>query len=125
MLAHHVAWMRLHELAMERRLETSGAGIGRASRRKHAPVRERVHASYSGEFSFDASALQRPLRPWINVLANSAFGVCRAGGGYRRSTISRLNQLTGWSMTRCPTRHQVVLMPLQTREVWQATPAQV
>ncbi len=127
-LAHHVTeWIRLHELAMERRLETSHRALALI-----APVdastlpSEGAFTPDSGEFSFVASALQRPLRPWINVLANSAFGahLSEAGGGYTWALNSRLNQLTGWSNDPVsdPPSEWFLLQNIQTREVWQASP---
>ena len=56
-------------------------------------------APAGGEFRFDVSALARPTRPWVNVLANPDFGaqISEAGGGYSWAVNSRLNQLTPWS----------------------------
>ena len=53
----------------------------------------------SGEFRFDASAFQRPARPWINVLSNPGFGaqISESGAGYTWARNSRLHQLTPWS----------------------------
>ena len=56
-------------------------------------------APAGGEFRFDVSALSRPARPWVNVLANPGFGaqISEAGGGYSWALNSRLNMLTPWS----------------------------
>lgn len=53
----------------------------------------------SGEFQFEVDALQRPPRPWVNVIANASFGfqVSEAGAGYTWAGNSRLHQLTPWS----------------------------
>jgi len=51
------------------------------------------------EFRFDVGQDMKPLRPWVNVLANEQFGtvVSEAGGGFSWAGNSRLNQLTPWS----------------------------
>ena len=53
----------------------------------------------SGEFQFDLAAGQTTPRPWVNVIANAAFGfqVSEAGAGYTWAINSRLHQLTPWS----------------------------
>ncbi|MBC7548346.1 MAG: hypothetical protein H7224_06855, partial [Polaromonas sp.] len=53
----------------------------------------------SGEFQFDLTAGQATPRPWVNVIANAAFGfqVSEAGAGYTWAVNSRLHQLTPWS----------------------------
>ncbi|CAM8661422.1 Domain of unknown function DUF2329 [Comamonadaceae bacterium] len=51
------------------------------------------------EFRFEVGLDVRPLRPWVNVLANQGFGtvLSEAGGGFTWAGNSRLNQLTPWS----------------------------
>ena len=53
----------------------------------------------SGEFRFEVDGRHRPPRPWINVLANPAFGcqIADSGAGYTWAENSRLHQLTAWS----------------------------
>ena len=53
----------------------------------------------TGEFQFDISSTQRPLRPWVNVISNAAFGfqVSETGSGYTWAINSRLHQITPWS----------------------------
>lgn len=53
----------------------------------------------TGEFQFEVDARHRPPRPWVNVIANAAFGfqVSEAGAGYTWAGNSRLHQLTPWS----------------------------
>jgi len=53
----------------------------------------------TGEFQFEVDALHRPPRPWVNIIANAAFGfqVSEAGAGYTWAGNSRLHQLTPWS----------------------------
>lgn len=87
---------------------------GRASRGHFDPLH--------GGFAFDVSARHMPPRPWINVLANQAFGaqVSEAGGGYTWAGNSKLHQLTAWSND--PVSDQsgegFFLQNLHTREVW-------
>jgi cyclic beta-1,2-glucan synthetase len=53
----------------------------------------------TGEFQFEVDGQHRPPRPWVNVIANAAFGfqVSEAGAGYTWAGNSRLHQLTPWS----------------------------
>ena len=100
-LAHHVQeWMAGHhaeglQRAAHRRRHPGGA--------RHAPlavqVAQGVFAASQADFSFEVRQDRRPLRPWVNVLANPGFGTVRseAGGGYTWAGNSRLNQLTPWS----------------------------
>ncbi|MDR3370948.1 GH36-type glycosyl hydrolase domain-containing protein [Rhodoferax sp.] len=127
-LTHHVAeWLRLQEQALEHRLETSHATLPLTVPTK--PVIQPSEGAFApdcGEFSFAVSALQRPTRPWINVLANPDFGahLSEAGGGYTWALNSRLNQLTGWSNDPVsdPPSEWFLLQNTQTREVWSMTP---
>src|SRR5213075_1236655 len=84
-------------------------------------------AATSGEFRFDVSALVRPTRPWVNVLANPGFGaqISEAGGGYSWALNSRLNMLTPWSNDAVadPAGEWFVLQDLRTLEAWSATPS--
>ena len=59
-------------------------------------------APAGGEFRFDVSALSRPARPWVNVLANPGFGaqISEAGGGYSWALNSRLNSSRRGRTTR-------------------------
>ena len=63
--------------------------------------------------------------PWINVIANPAFGfqVAAEGGGYTWSVNSRENQLTPWSNDPVSDRpgEVIYLRDEETREVWTAT----
>ncbi|HZV94027.1 MAG TPA: carbohydrate-binding protein, partial [Caldimonas sp.] len=84
-------------------------------------------AQTSGEFRFDVTALVRPARPWINVLANADFGtqVSEAGGGYSWALNSRLNMLTPWSNDAVadPPGEWLLLQDLKTREAWSVAPS--
>nr|MDP2192315.1 glucoamylase family protein [Rhodoferax sp.] len=127
-LFHHVQeWTALHEQAFEQRHGTSttavGVGAGAAAG-VAAPVGR--FAPDSGEFFFDVSAKLRPLRPWINVLANPAFGahLSEAAGGYTWALNSRLNQLTAWSNDPVadPPAEWFLLQDRKTMEVWSVAP---
>jgi cyclic beta-1,2-glucan synthetase len=63
--------------------------------------------------------------PWINVIANPAFGfqVSAEGGGYTWSVNSRENQLTPWSNDPVSDRpgEVIYLRDEDTREIWSAT----
>ena len=101
-LAHHVQELaELHERAFQERQAISVASLparhGRRDRAAASPSGD--FAPAGGEFRFDVSALSRPARPWVNVLANPGFGaqISEAGGGYSWALNSRLNMLTPWS----------------------------
>ena len=128
-LTHHMLeWSKQHEDALEERHTTSiaalpiaaGAGaLPRAPQGRFMPE--------GGEFRFDVSVFQRPARPWVNVLANPAFGaqVSEAGGGYTWALNSRLNQLTPWSNDAIadPPGEWFLLQDLKTRELWSTAPS--
>ena len=86
----------------------------------------RVRAT-SGEFRFDVSALSRPTRPWINVLANPGFGaqISEAGGGYSWALNSRLNMLTPWSNDPVadPPGEWFLLQDTRTMQAWSVAPS--
>jgi cyclic beta-1,2-glucan synthetase len=81
----------------------------------------------SGAFSFEVCGARRPLRPWINVLANPGFGglVSESGSGTSWAVNSRLNQLTPWSNdAQADTSGEwLLLQDRRTREVWSLTPS--
>jgi len=125
-LSFHVQELvRLHERAFETRAEISTTAL-RKARVASAPTTGQFAAT-GGEFSFVVSATQRPLRPWINVLANPHFGaqISEAGGGYTWATNSRLNQLTAWSNDPVgdPASEWFLLQNSKTREVWRLCPS--
>ena len=128
-LTHHVGeWLRPQEQALERRMETSHAVLPfRAA--VHSPIRPSAgtFAPDTGAFDFAVSALERPPRPWINVLANPDFGahVSEAGGGYTWALNSRLNQLTAWSNDPVsdPPSEWFLLQDTRSRAVWPLTPS--
>ncbi|MDO8252787.1 MAG: glucoamylase family protein [Rhodoferax sp.] len=128
-LVHHVQeWIELHEQAFEQRHDRSISAVavasGAAVAAVPAPVGEFDTAT--GEFRFEVSASLRPARPWINVLANPAFGaqLSEAGGGYTWALNSRLNQLTAWSNDPVadPPAEWFLLQDRKTMEVWSVAP---
>ena len=127
-LKHHVQeWVELHEQAFEQRHEKSSTALPMAmvtGDAVSAPPGE--FEPSSGEFRFDVSTTLRPLRPWINVLSNAAFGaqLSEAGGGYSWAVNSRLNQLTAWSNDPVadPSCEWFLLQDRKTMEVWSLTP---
>ena len=118
----------MHEQAFEQRdaVSTTALGIASgASAAVPAPFGEFVLPS--GEFRFEVGALKRPLRPWINVLANPAFGaqLSEAGGGYTWAVNSRMNQLTAWSNDPVadPPSEWFLLQDRRTLEAWSVAPS--
>lgn len=126
-LLHHIrAWMRWHEEDQEERGGTGTTVLAHAS--SSGTVRVAGGAfSTAGEFRFDVGAHVRPARPWINVLANPAFGaqISEAGAGHTWAVNSRLNQLTPWSNDPVcdPPGEWMLLQDCRTREAWQLTPS--
>ncbi|MEO8299664.1 MAG: glucoamylase family protein, partial [Burkholderiales bacterium] len=129
-LLHHVqAWVALHAQAFEARDARSAWPLALAA---HPPATHPVPAprgefSASGEFRFDVHNALRPLRPWINVLANPAFGaqITEAGGGYTWALNSRLNQLTAWSNDPVadPPAEWFLLQDRRTLQTWSVAPS--
>ena len=128
-LLHHLQeWADQHEEALAARHATSteAVAVGTADL-----VAERVavgeFAARSGEYRFAVGAGVRPLRPWINVLSNPAFGaqISEAGGGYTWAVNSRLNQLTAWSNDAVgdPPSEWFLLQDRRTRQAWSVTPS--
>ncbi|HYN61714.1 MAG TPA: carbohydrate-binding protein, partial [Rubrivivax sp.] len=127
-LLHHVqAWVALHELALERRQETSTTALATAALAQAAvPINSGEFAAASGEFRFDTSRTLRPARPWINVLSNPRFGaqISEAGGGYTWAVNSRMNQLTAWSndpVADTPAEW-FLIQDRKSQQVWSVTP---
>lgn len=127
-LQHHVKdWCDLHEQALEIRHEVSATAVLNAvvtGSDLSAPAGE--FSDDSGEFYFDVSPDSRPVRPWINVLANPGFGthISEAGGGYTWADNSRLNQLTAWSndpVADLPSEW-FLLQDSRTKEIWSVAP---
>ncbi|MEO6897919.1 MAG: glucoamylase family protein [Caldimonas sp.] len=128
-LAHHVQELaELHERAMQERQAISGANLSDEMGAEIVPRHSTGEfAAAGGEFRFDVTALQRPARPWVNVLANPGFGtqVSEAGGGYSWGENSRLNQLTPWSNDAVADGcgEWLLLQDMRTHQAWSMTPS--
>ncbi|MDQ6639047.1 MAG: carbohydrate-binding protein, partial [Pseudomonadota bacterium] len=129
-LAHHVQELaELHERSFQERQGVSvvalGGDMGTGASEVNRPSGE--FAPAGGEFRFDVSALSRPARPWVNVLANPGFGaqISEAGGGYSWALNSRLNMLTPWSNDAVadPAGEWFVLQDMRTLQAWSVTPS--
>ncbi|MFI4930787.1 MAG: GH36-type glycosyl hydrolase domain-containing protein, partial [Burkholderiales bacterium] len=128
-LLHHLQeWAELHEEALASRHDTSTSvvAVGAAGPvATRAPIGD--FATPSGEFRFEVGAGARPLRPWINVLANAAFGaqISESGGGYTWAVNSRLNQLTAWSNDPVadPPSEWFLLQDRRTMQAWSVAPS--
>jgi cyclic beta-1,2-glucan synthetase len=128
-LLHHLQeWAELHEEALASRHDTSTAVVA-AGAAGAVSTREPVgdFAARSGEFRFEVGAGSRPLRPWINVLSNPAFGaqISEAGGGFSWAVNSRLNQLTAWSNDPVadPPSEWFLIQDRRTLQVWSVSPS--
>jgi cyclic beta-1,2-glucan synthetase len=133
-LVHHIAdWLLQHEQALDARLEASMAAVGPETSGVRAPSLQQFQGQFGdhgsaaqGEFKFEITAHRRPLRPWINVLANRDFGaqISEAGGGYSWALNSRMNQLTPWSNDPVadPPSEWFLLQDLSTLATWSVAP---
>ena len=69
---------------------------------------------------------ERPPAPWVNVVANEAFGflISESGGGYTWALNSGENRLTPWSNDPVTDRpgEALYLRDEETAEVWSPTP---
>ncbi len=127
-LAFHVQELNhRHELAQEQRYNIATTALTMASRQATTQPSVGKFANATGEFDFEISTTQRPVRPWINLLANANFGaqISEAGGGYTWAINSRLNQLTAWSNDPVgdPPSEWFLLQNTKTREVWRLSPS--
>ena len=129
-LAHHLdEWAATHEQALQARQAASQVALAAAPHLAHeVPAPQgRFAAEPAGEFHFDSGSLLRPVRPWINVLANADFGchVSETGAGTAWALNSRLNQLTAWSNDPVadPPSQWLLVQDRRTREVWNVAPA--
>ncbi|MCV2356457.1 carbohydrate-binding protein [Paucibacter sp. B2R-40] len=133
-LPHHIAdWLEQHEQALDARLEGSMTAVGPEHGSNMAPDLPQFQGQFGaqgspeqGEFKFKIDALRRPLRPWINVLANRDFGahISEAGGGYSWALNSRMNQLTPWSNDAVADLpgEWFLLQDLSTQAAWSVAP---
>jgi cyclic beta-1,2-glucan synthetase len=128
-LVHHIQeWSNLHELAFDQRNDRASIAVGVAPApvaTPQAPAGD--FGTGPGEFSFVVSTQQRPLRPWINVLANPAFGahLSETGAGGTWALNSRLNQLTAWSNDPVadPPSEWFLLQDRRTLDIWSVAPS--
>ncbi len=109
------------------------AGAGRQTRRGDRPARRTLEFFNGlGGFAEDGREYvtllgpgQSTPAPWINVIANPAFGfqVAAEGGGYTWSVNSRENQLTPWSNDPVTDRpgEAIYLRDEDTGELWGPT----
>ncbi len=128
LLYHLQTWQALHEQALDERLSTSTTALGvNPATRVEVPVPTGRFDAVTGDFRFKVSARQRPVRPWINVLANPDFGalLTEAGGGYSWALNSRMNQLTAWSNDAVadPPSEWFLLQDRRTRAAWSVAPS--
>ncbi len=128
-LLHHLQdWISLHEAAFEQRhaVSRSQVGTGNISLSPGTPAAG-VFSAASGEFRFAVNARKRPIRPWVNVIANPEFGtqLSEAGGGYTWAANSRLNQLTAWSNDPVadPPGEWFFLQDMRSQVAWSITPS--
>ena len=128
-LAHHVQELvDEHDAALGERQAVSTVALPAdmgAEIVPRPPVGE--FAASSGEFRFDVTALVRPARPWVNVLANPDFGtqLSEAGGGYSWALNSRLNMLTPWANDPVadPPGEWLLLQDTKMMQAWSVTPS--
>ncbi|MEO6363468.1 MAG: hypothetical protein ABIO71_09590 [Caldimonas sp.] len=128
-LSHHVQELvALHERAFEARQAIASTPLAAHMAADIVPgPPDGDFVATSGEFRFDVTALVRPSRPWINVLANPGFGaqISEAGGGYSWAVNSRLNMLTPWSNDPVsdPAGEWFLLQDARSSETWSVTPS--
>ena len=126
-LAQHAAELvEWHDAALDERLEHALVALPAPPPNADA-VPARGDFSLDGaRFAFDVSAAQRPVRPWVNVLANPDFGcqVSEAGAGYTWAGNSRMHQLTAWSNDAVsdPASEWLLLQDMRSRRVWNVAP---
>jgi len=81
----------------------------------------------SGEYQFELHDGQPLLKPWVNVIANPAFGfqVSETGSGYTWAVNSREHQITPWSNdpVRDPAFEHWLLQDLDSGEVLPLVPS--
>jgi cyclic beta-1,2-glucan synthetase len=81
----------------------------------------------TGEYRFEVGMDRRTPRPWINVIANAAFGfqVSEWGTGFTWAGNSRMHQVTPWSNdpVQDPAFEHYLLQDLASREMLPLTPA--
>ena len=126
-LAQHASdLVEWHDTALDERLEQAVAALPAPPARAESNPTQGDFSQDGARFRFDVSAESRPVRPWINVLANPDFGtqVSEAGAGYTWAGNSRMHQLTAWSNDPVadPASEWLLLQDLRSRKVWNAAP---
>ena len=125
-LQHLAQWCAWHQQAQEQRIDGARTPVPVNRAGGVLPAPQGAFDAASGDFRFHAGSTLRPVRPWVNVLANAGFGcqLSEAGGGYTWALNSRLMQLTGWSNDPVadPPSEWFLLQDRRTREVWSLTP---
>jgi cyclic beta-1,2-glucan synthetase len=126
---HHVQeWIELHEQSFSQRYLTSISIVPLVNRASAAvPTSSGSFDDTLNEFKFNVSAQLRPTKPWVNVMANPAFGalISESGGGYTWGGNSRLNQLTAWSNDPVadPPAEWFLLQDIKTQDIWSVAPS--
>jgi cyclic beta-1,2-glucan synthetase len=126
--SHHMQeWIELHEQAFSQRYRTSTSVVPLVSRSSVAvPASSGRFDESLNEFKFNVSAQLRPIKPWVNVMANPAFGtlLSESGGGYTWAGNSRLNQLTTWANDSVadPPAEWFLLQDIKTQDIWSVAP---
>ncbi|MEP6970469.1 MAG: glucoamylase family protein, partial [Betaproteobacteria bacterium] len=121
-------WLAWHQQALAQRAAQPATVVAAGAPQASAVSRpEGRFDTASGEFRFDVGTSLRPVRPWINVLANPDFGtqLSETGGGYSWAVNSRLMQLTGWSNdpVQDPPAEWFLLQDRRTRQAWSVAPS--
>ena len=124
---HHVQqWCGWHQQALEQRRSSTRTALPVTCIGAVPQAPQGTFDAESGSFRFQAGDTLRPVRPWVNVLANPGFGaqLSEAGGGYTWAINSRLMQLTGWSNDPVadPPSEWFLLQDRRTRDTWSVTP---
>jgi len=126
-LAQHATELaEWHDAALDERIEHAVAVLAEPTQDADSWATQGDFSPDGARFRFDVSAETRPVRPWINVLANPEFGaqVSEAGAGYTWAGNSRMHQLTAWSNDAVtdPASELLLLQDLRTRKVWNTAP---
>ena len=122
-LAHHVAdLVAWHDAAQAERDSQDVVALEPAELTEAPVPASGAFEASTGAYGFDVSALHAAPRPWVNVLANPAFGalVSEAGAGCTWAGNSRLHQITPWNNDPLADLQgeMFCVQDLRTRETW-------
>ena len=124
---HVQEWADRHGLALSAREALAPTVV--ALRRSPGASGPGPHGQFQNagsEFRFDVGEGSRPIRPWINVLANPDFGahISESGGGYTWARNSRMGQLTAWSNdpVRDPAAEWFLVQERRSGDIWSIAP---